>query len=262
MTFALDEYAGLDSPLHRWDQRMKLVGMMALIFAYSYVREPRVLAAMFAVTAVLHVLSRLPLSYTLRRMEYPGIFLLAVLLILPFASGHTVVATIGALELKREGLLAVALIASRFICILTTGFILFGTAPFLTTVRAMRSLGLPSLMADMVMLTFRYLHEIGSDLQRMQTAMRLRGFKTGGFGVRRLPTFAWLGGSVLVRSYERSESVYRAMLLRGYGEAGSHGIEFNAHRRDVLLLALFLTLATAFVVADVACGHGSASLLQ
>ncbi len=80
--------------------------------------------------------------------------------------------------------------------------------------------------------------------------------------MRRLPTFAWLGGRVLVRSYERSESVYRAMLLRGYSETGSHGIEFSARRSDVLLLALFLTLATAFVVADIACGHGSVSLLQ
>jgi cobalt/nickel transport system permease protein len=258
----IDEYSGLSSPLHRWEPRCKLIGFIVLIFAFSFIRNLSMLLAMVAVTAAIYLISRLPVSFILGRLRYPSLFLLVVVLVLPFVSGQTIVMSLGPIDLRQEGMLAVLIIAIRFLSILTLGLVLFGTTPFLTTIKAMRALGLPAIMADMVLLSFRYLHEIGDDLHRMQTSMKLRGFHRDSFSLRGLRIPAWLGGSLLVHSYERSEWVYKAMILRGYGQASYTGGELSTHARDLAILGVFIVVAAGFVVGDILYGHGAVALLQ
>ena len=256
------EYANLDSLFHRWDLRCKLAGFIVLIFAFSFVRDPFMLLAMIAVTCAVYFISRLPVSFLLERLHYPSFFLLAMVLVLPFISGQTIIMSLGPFALRQEGLFSVLLIAIRFLSILTIGSVLFGTAPFLTTIKAMRALGLPAIMSDMVLLSFRYLHEIGSDLRKMQIAAQLRGFRHRRLSLRGLSVPAFLGGSILVRSYERSEWVYKAMILRGYGQASRPQDEFQIHTRDKVILVLFLVVAAGFVAGDIKLGHGATALLQ
>lgn len=250
MNLGLDEHAHLDSPLHRWEPRNKLVGLMALIFAFSFVQDLRLLPAMLAATAALYVLSRLPVSFLLTRLRAPGFFLLFVAILLPFFSGSTVLVRIGPLALRQEGCLELLPILAKFVSILTVGLVLFGTAPFLTTIKAMRALGLPAILADMTLFSYRYIYEIGNDLQTMETAMGLRGFRARRPGSRTLGVLASLAGSILVRSYERSDRIYKAMILRGYGRAPRRRDEFQAQPRDVIAAGGVLLVAAGFVVAE------------
>jgi len=256
----IDQYSSLSSPFHRWDPRCKMIGFMALIFAFSFVRDLRVLLAVVVVTVTIYVISKLPASFIVSRLRYPSLFLVVLVLILPFVSGQTIVMSIGPLDVRQEGLKGVLLIATRFLAILTAGSVLFGTAPFLTTIKAMRALGLPGILADMVLLAFRYLHEIGSDLHRMQTSMKLRGVRHSRFSLRGLRIPAWMSGSMLVRSYERSEWVYKAMIMRGYGHAPHYRDDFHVRASDIAILVVFLLAAAGFVVGDIICGRVSVPL--
>ena len=251
MNIGVDEYVHLASPLHRWEPRCKLIGLMALIFAFSFVGNLSILPAVVGVTAALFIVSKLPVSFMLTRLRYPGLFILAVILILPFVSGQTVVLSIGPLDVRQEGLISVFSIATRFLSILTIGLVLFGTTPFLTTIKSMRALGLPSILADMAFLFFRYLFEISDDLRRMKTAMRLRGLQVRRFSLYTLRTLAWLGGSILVRSYERADRVYKAMILRGYGHAGRSQYDLRASSRDLIALGVILMVAGGFIAGDI-----------
>jgi cobalt/nickel transport system permease protein len=247
----LDEHAYLDSPVHNWEPRYKLVGLMILIFAFSFVRDLRLLPVMLVVTFALYMLSRLPLSYLLTRLRAPGFFLLMVAILLPFLSGRTVLLRLGPLALRQEGCLDLLLVVAKFVAILTTGLVLFGSAPFLTTIKAVRALGLPPILADMTLLSYRYIYEIGSDLQTMETAMGLRGFRPRRIGGRTLGVLAALAGSILVRSYEQSERVYKAMILRGYGRSPRRDDEFQTRSRDVISLVGVVLIAVGFVAADI-----------
>ena len=191
MKFGIDEYAHLNSPLHRWDPRFKLVGLVSLIFAFSFVQDLRMLPPMLLVTGLVFALSRLPLLFLLSRLRYPSFFILVVVLFLPFLSGETVIASIGPFDLRQEGLAGALLIGARFLSIVTIGLIIFGTSSLLTALKAMRALGLPSVIADMALLAYRYLYEIGDYLHRMETAMRLRYFRG-----RRLGPRGELGGAL------------------------------------------------------------------
>lgn len=216
-----DAYIDGRSRLHIWTPRLKLIGLGALMFSFAAVKHPVLVAPMLCVAALLYGCSGLPLLFLRRRLRYPGLFILAVVLVLPFSAGSTVLAQWGPLALRQEGLITMVLVVSRFLSILTVGFALLGTTPFLTLLRAMRSLGLPTILADMTLLTYRYLFETASMLSTMQQSMHLRGF---GYRKRWLKVerqtitqLAGLLGTLLIRSYERSERVYQAMQLRGYG---------------------------------------------
>jgi cobalt/nickel transport system permease protein len=257
MNLGVDAYAHLDSILHRWEPRYKFVGLMALIFAFSFVQDLRLLPAMLLVTAALYAASRLPLTYLLTRLRYPGSFLLIMAVVLPFLSGSTVLFQIGPLALRLEGCLELVRILAKFACILTVGLVLFGSGPFLTTIKAMRALGLPPILADMTLLAYRYLFEIGGDLSRMETAMRLRGFGAHRFSARGLGVLASLAGSILVRSYERSARVYHAMMLRGYGQAPRSTLdEFQTRSSDVILAVAVGLVAVGFVVGEILLRQG------
>ncbi|PSB20478.1 cobalt ECF transporter T component CbiQ [filamentous cyanobacterium CCP2] len=257
MRMTFDQYAHLTSPIHRWEPRLKLVGIAALIFAFAAVSDLRMLMPMLGVTGLLFGLSRLPGAFLLNRLRYPGYFLLGIVLVLPFLSGQTVIWQWGWLTVRQEGVLAMALVACRFLCIMTLTIVLLGTTPFLTTIKAMRSLGLPATLTDMTLLTYRYLYDIAEMLATMQQAMRLRGFRSRSqskrFRRKDLQQFATLTGTLLIRSYEQSERVYKAMRLRGYN-AQKPNLDTTQTGRvmiwDRFGLAASLSTAIGFVVLN------------
>lgn len=250
MKLGLDSYAQLKSPIHQWEPRCKLVGLMALIFAFSGVQHLGLLPVMAALAIALYRVSQLPGSFLVKRLRYPGFFLLGIVGILPFVAGDTVIYSIGSLTVRLEGCLAAILIATRFFCIFTVAIVLFGTAPFLTSIKAMRGLGLPSVLADMMLLSYRYLEELGDLFGTMKIAMKLRGFQGNKLSVRNLRILASLVGTLLVRSYEQSQRVYQAMRLRGYGQSQRQVPKQSVDRRDILFLAVALLVAATFVAAE------------
>lgn len=261
MKLNINDYINLGSIFHRWDDRYKLIGLLILIFAFSYIRDLRMLLMMLLVTTGIYIISRLPIHFILRWLRFPSLFILVIVVTLPFFSGEQIIASLGPIALRQEGLLSALLITTRFVCIVTVGAIMFGTTPLLNIVKALRALGLPLIIADMVLLTFRYLSELRQDLGRMMTSMRLRGFRQNAFSPAGLRTFGWLSGSLLVRSYERSEWIYRAMILRGYGQSIRSRGEYHARLSDMFILCAIILTAIAFVVGDILLGHNINTML-
>ena len=253
MKLVLDRYAYLDSPFHRWEQGYKLVGLLSLIFAFAFIQNIWLLPIIIVITCISFTLSTIPVSFLIKRLRYPSWFILAVVILLPFFSGSTPVFEWGYWTIKEEGCWQAILISVRFFCILTMSLVLFGTAPFLSSIKAMRSLGLPSVMVDMTLLSYRYLEELGEMLVTMQRAMKLRGFSPHSFSRRNLQIFAQLTGSILVRSYDRSLRIYQAMILRGYGCQASPKKQqkFTFKSQDIYSLSatiIAVTIAIALIV--------------
>ena len=119
------------SRLHSWPPCSKLLCLLAMMFSIALVKHLILLPWVFLGVVGLYFLARLPLSYLLRRLKFPGIFIMATVLLLPFTSGQTVLWQWGWLAIHQEGVAAAILIAGRFLAIITLGFILLGTTPFL-----------------------------------------------------------------------------------------------------------------------------------
>ena len=252
MKLTLDRYAHLQSPMHRWQQKYKLVGLLGLIFAFSFIRSLVLLPIIIGITIIIFAASRLPLSYLISRLRYPGYFILAVVFLLPFVAGDTIIWQWGWLNLRWEGCQETLLIVVRFFCILTVSLVLFGTATILNSIKGLRGLGLPQVILDMTLLTYRYLEELGEMLKTMQRAMRLRGFNPHLFNYRQIEILTRLIGSLIVRSYERSTRIYQAMILRGYGYKvpGKNSIQKrqNNTQQSYDIGMTIIALATAIIL--------------
>ena len=247
-------YIRTDSAIHRWAVRPKLLSLLALMFAIALVRHVAVVPLAMLGVLILYGCARLPLAYLWQRLAYPGLFILAMVAVLPWVSGETVLWQWGWLALRLEGMTMAGLVIGRFLAILITGFILLGTTPFLDILKALRGWGLPPLLTDMALLTYRYLYDIAAQLATMQQAMGLRGYGHRRQTARRQWTWlAALMGSLLLRSYERSQRVYKAMRLRGYGQQPPRATVAAATPDPVGAIAtpLTLTAATILVLAEI-----------
>ncbi|MBN1288427.1 MAG: cobalt ECF transporter T component CbiQ [Actinobacteria bacterium] len=234
------------NPLYRWEPRTKLIGIMCLAFAFAAVRDLRLLPVMLALSLFLFVLSSLPFSYLLGRMRIPGIFLLAMAVVLPFFSGNTVLVQLGPVSLKQEGCVSLLLIAVKFLCIVTIAVVLFASTPLTRMLGSMRSLGLPPLLGDMMLFTYRYIFQLAADFHRASTAACLRGARMR--SLKSLKTTAYIVGSLMVRSHERAERVFHAMTLRGYGRQDMDFYKAKIRPPDVIAGSACVLAAAGFVL--------------
>ena len=218
------------------------------MLGFASVQRIQLVPLCLLVTAILYGLSGLPGSFLRSRLRYPGLFLLGLVIALPLLSGDTVLWQWGPLAIRQEGLLAMGLIAGRFLSIITLGMLLLGTTPLLVLIDSLVSLGLPPLLAEMTLLSYRYLFDMADQLAYLRQAMRLRGFHPRG-NRQSWQQLAAVMGTLLVRSYEQSERVYKAMRLRGYGQGRSPNTQIRGWGQptDLVAIGLCATIALALV---------------
>lgn len=97
--------------------------------------------------------------------------------------------------------------------------LLTASMPIPRLLGALRGLGVPRLIVELLAFWERYVHVLRDEWERMRLAREARTFHH----VRRIE-FTLLAhslGLLLVRSYERAERVHQAMLARGYRAPGS-----------------------------------------
>ena len=75
MRLLLDKYANLASPIHRWHQPSKIIGLFTLILAFAFVEHLLLLPVMVLVTILLYWLSKLPVHFLINRLRYPGLYM-------------------------------------------------------------------------------------------------------------------------------------------------------------------------------------------
>ena len=112
---------------------------------------------------------------------------------------------------------------------------LVSTTPFARLLGALRWMRVPGIFVDLLALTYRYLFVLVDEAMTMRRAAAARGYAPRWLGQAAL--IGSLAGSLFVRSYERAERVYGAMLLRGYGSRLPGPLLPAAGARDGLALA-------------------------
>ncbi|TVQ84763.1 MAG: cobalt ECF transporter T component CbiQ [Chromatiaceae bacterium] len=194
------------------DPRARLAMALILAFGFAAVGQVGTVPALLALALILALVAGQP-ARLLRGLRGPLVLAAAFVLILPLVSGATVLWQAGPLRLRAEGLEAGLLIAGRLLAIVTVTLTLLATLPAHRLAAALRGLGSPALLADLLLLTLRYLDEVRGEILRARLARRLRG---GGAGWRDLPGHGAMLALALIRSQRRAENIWAAMRLRGH----------------------------------------------
>lgn len=216
----LDKYSDADGFLHRRDARVKIVAVAALLVALNILRAPPwyVPAAAATVLVGATTVARLPLFYVFRRAALVLPFALVVGIFLPFTTeGKTFLTfNFGGLEatITYAGVNLYAILIVKAYLSLASVTLLLATTPFSSLTRALAWFRVPAFFLALLSFTYRYIFVFVDELERLRRAWTARYF-----GRRRLAQFLTLGpavGALFVRSYERAERIWAAMLSRGY----------------------------------------------
>lgn len=124
------------------------------------------------------------------------------------------------LTLSGEGLRLFATIAAKSWVSVQAALLLTFTTPVPELIEALRRLRLPGLLVTTIGFMVRYLVVLGEEAGRMSRAQAARSADPTGHGggsIRwRAATTGHMVGTLFLRSYERSERIYAAMLARGF----------------------------------------------
>lgn len=200
------------------DIRLRIVGALLLAFVFSAMHNAAALAAMTAITLGVVALSGFGWGALLRRLQWPGLVVGAVVLGLAFVTGSTPLVMLGPIVMTAEGVQAALAVALRFLCIFALVTALLAPVPVPKLIAGLRALGVPALIADMALLALRHLSDMRAQFAQRETALRLRGARARS-GL--LQPRGWMLASLLLHSHARSERVWQAMRLRGHGARGA-----------------------------------------
>jgi cobalt/nickel transport system permease protein len=213
----LDRYSRGDGPLHRASPTLKLLLALAIILTASLTPAGFLPLAPQLPISLVHLalgamvlaavqISGIPWSYFLLRLAALAPPLALMALSIPLARGF------------EGGWPLMAAVTSKGILSLATVLVLVNCTPFDQLLAGARRLGLPRVLAGTLSCMYRYHFVLMDELARMTRAQQARTFCTS--RASRTAAAARLVGPLLVRSFERSERVQRAMLARGFtGEA-------------------------------------------
>ena len=255
---ALDVYSSGESAVHCLDARVKLVLTVGFIMSAALVPEGAWTAyGTLAAVAVLVVwASHLGVGFVQRRATVVLPFALAAVAVVFSTPGPAVliVPVLGReLNVTSSGLTRFASILFKSWLSVQMAVVLTASTRFPDLLRAMRDVGLPKVMVSVAGFAYRYIFVIGDEVLRM---IRARAARSGALEGRGGGSIFWraqvtggMAGSLFLRSIERSERVYDAMVARGYdGEVRSLRPP-ALESRDVLVALPFALLLVAIPVA-------------
>ncbi len=246
-----DPYRERDSPLHSLDPRVKVLGAVGYIAGCSLLPPGAWLAylALFLLLMGLVGGARLGWGFTLRRSFVALPFVLAALA-LPFSVPGATVFELPWLgwTVSDLGLLRLATVVLRSWLAVQAAILLTATTRFHEILWALRALGLPPVLVGTLGFMYRYLFVLGDEALRLLRARAARSARLPG---SQGPPLAWqarvaggMVGGLFLRSLERSERIYHAMLARGYdGRPRRLATPTRGGRQWLALLIFAATLA-------------------
>ncbi len=216
----LDKYSDRDSLIHRLDPRTKFI--ITIIFILMVVITPPAtwygFALYLAVIVCMVLLSRVPALYVFKRslLILPFIGIIAVSI--PFVKQGEVVGHINIwlwqMSVTRTGLEIFASVMLRAWLSALSLILLVSTTAVVDLLNGLERLRVPRVLIMIISFMYRYIFVLTDDIMRMKQARDSRNFS--GRHMWQIKTMGNMIGTLFVRSYERGERVYSAMLARGY----------------------------------------------
>lgn len=227
---AFDQYQPRPSLLHRLDPRVKVAVAVLAILSNALLPNGAwaAFALMWGTVLAVNRLAQLDVRFLLARAFIALPFALAAVSVLFTVPGTPLFSlSLGSttLAITEPGLIRFGSILLRSWISVQTAVILAATTPFPDLIHALRHLRVPGVLVAIISFMYRYLFVLSDEalrLMRAREARRARSLQRSG-SRRSGGSLAWrarvaghMAGQLFLRSYERSDRVYQAMLARGY----------------------------------------------
>ena len=202
-----DHYSSLDSPIHNFPTGVKIFSAIALVLILTVLPELYIsftALPILSVLIIILIISRVPVINVLKRT------LVILPIVLPVIILNSIFMESG---LKHSMILSVRSFLSIFSLIL-----LVSVTRFSDIMKTLSSWHVPRIVIMILSFMYRYFFLLTGEMEKMIRAVKLRS--GGSQGVRIIRIYSQILAILFIKSYERAERVYQAMLMRGYDGNG------------------------------------------
>lgn len=249
----MDELGRMDTPIHRLDARAKaLVTVVFIVLVMSFPRyEISALVPFLFYPVVLAGLGRIPARHIMKKMLVAAPFAVVIGLVNPLLDRHPV-GSIGSVVLT-GGWISFVSILFRFVLTVGAALVLVACTGMHRLGAGLEQLGVPRVFVMQLLFLYRYLFVVSDEAARIMRGVELR---SNGVASLRLRTYGSLVGQLLLRSMDRADRVYRAMVARGF-DGEIHLLQRSALRwQDTAFVCGSLAYLVAARIWNLAAGLG------
>ena len=223
---AFDQFHHGHSPLHSLDPRIKVV--VTIVFILSNALLPDGAWTAFALAWVLilaaNLIAGLGIGFTLRRSFVAFPFALAAITVLFSMQGTALYSfrfLMQDLTITDGGVLRFVSIVVRSWLSVQMAILLVAVTDFPKIIHTLNHLRVPTIISVIISFLYRYLFVLADEVMRLMRAREARsaavaGGTGGGSVLWRARITGNMAGQLFLRSYERSDRIYNAMVSRGY----------------------------------------------
>lgn len=154
----------------------------------------------------------IPTVNFLSKLLIPALFSVSLGIANPFYD-REVILMVGGMGIS-GGILSLVILFSKGLLTISATLLLVCTTSITDIGDGLTKMKVPKPLVMLLLLMFRYISVLLNETGRTIEAYQLRA--SGSRGIH-ISTWGSLVGQIMIRSYRRSEDIYNAMLLRGYG---------------------------------------------
>ncbi|MFX4262186.1 cobalt ECF transporter T component CbiQ [Pelotomaculum propionicicum] len=229
----LDELAELKTMIHSIHPLAKLLTtMIYLIVVVSFGKyDAAGLLPVIFYPVVVIALAEIPLLPILKRMLLVAPLAVCIGAFNPLFD-HSTVFILNDFRLS-GGWISFFTIIIKFVLAVLAALTLIATTGMDRIAAALRMLHVPRIFVLQLLLTYRYISVLLEEVARIMRAYSLRAPLHNGVQPR---VWGSLAGNLLIRTFERAQNVYQAMVLRGFQGEYNTGHDKGMAVKDMLYL--------------------------
>jgi cobalt/nickel transport system permease protein len=241
--FNLDVDSKLATPWHHLAPHTRVLCTLLMVFAIVLTPNGHWLTwAIYGLAVLcLVLLSRVTLPVLLKRVAVESVFIFVVLLGTLFRDGGRVLWAWGPFKITTVGLTILGSVTIKALLSLLILNVLTLTTSVPALLNALVVLRTPPLLVAILASMYRYINVLIGEFNAMRRAAASRNLM-GSNRWQRL-VIGNMMGSLFIRTYERGERVYQAMLARGYQGVPAVEKVPKSGRREIFALTLTVVVA-------------------
>lgn len=247
-----EQFAQGSSFIHKRDPRGKIIVATLIITAIALAKSFVAVSVALVLALILVLLSKISLVSVFKRILLLNGFTLFLWISLPLTFGGNDTVSFATLTLSRDGVLLAALITLKTNSIVLFIIALLSTSTIADLGHALDKLLFPKKLCFILLFSYRYIFVIYQEYNRLLRAAKMRCFspKTN---IHTYRTFAYLYGMTLVNSYNRSQRVRQAMLLRGFTGQLKSLQRYSFTQTDIAFISILIFCTCCIVYLNISC---------
>ena len=237
----IDRYSSLNSVVHQIDPRVKLLLLFCFLIFISITYNLKLLGFYWGIVVLLMVVSKVPFHYYLKRLILitPLVLVFSFFIYLSYLMEHRVAVTLEALARYYPVWDTLALMAAKIYLSILVITLLVSSTRFNDLLWSLRRFRLPLIVTILSKLVYTYIFIFIDELHRTMRAYKSR---TPVRRVSRVKVYGDIAAGILLRSMERSDYIYKAMLSRGFNGEFPEGNTNRLRWIDLAAVGVFLCI--------------------